>query len=364
MKKYSNREAYEKRKGREESLDIGNQHRVTKPDSTLGVNKDEENIKGKSADKNLDISPKTVPSPESQPQPKPKSQPKTEKKPISQVKPKAKPQPQGKNLEEKAKIKEIKPREQSSSTPKAKAVKAQTKKNNQGKAILICGAVVVIGILLFVALYSAFGAKEDFHAAFTMNSNVAKIGSKAITMDNKVYIKKDTGMLPLNDAAKILPITVKWDGESNDVTVKGNGVKVKFTIGTSVANVNGEDETWPEAPLVKHGEVFVPLVVFCKDMQYNTAYSASLDRVDVFPFDENNKPPTVSFTTDKDTYEVDERVKYKVDAKDPDGDEIVDYKWTNYQEAYDEPDEVTITLRVMDSRGAWSSKVKQTINIE
>ncbi|MDO4541411.1 MAG: stalk domain-containing protein [Bacillota bacterium] len=248
--------------------------------------------------------------------------------------------------------------------PKPKGSKSKGKPST-AKAVAIGAVIIVLAVVLFAALYSAFGAKEPFNASFTFNSATAAVGSQTITMDNNVYVNEEEGvaMAPLEGLCEVLPITVKMEDDLSEATVKGNGVKLKLTEGEAVVTVNGEEEDWPVPPVEKDGSLYVPLVTFCKDFGYETAYAGSISRVFVFTPDDQNKAPVASLSTDKDTYEVGETVTCEADAEDPDGDEIVEWQWENHQEYFEEPGEVTISVKVMDSRGAVSEPATKTIQI-
>lgn len=319
MKKRSNREAYEKRKGRINSAAM-----------TQAYNKEE----------NSPVSVQTDP-------------PETLEE-------------RTKKTAENKQSADIKERTSSRDTkvPNAPGHKAAKKrKSGTGKAVVIGIVVVILAIALFAALYSTFGGNDPLTASFTFNSATATIGNEAVTMDNSVYEEDGTAMAPLNGIGEILPVTVKMKEGDDKATVKGNGVKLKFTVGDPNVEVNGESEEWPAAAVVKDGVVYVPLVAFCHDFGYKTAYAASISRVYVFTDDSDNKAPTATLTTDKDTYEVGETVTYQAEAEDPDGDEIVEWTWENHQEYFEEPGEVTITLTVMDDKGAVSDPVSKTITI-
>ncbi|MFD0670204.1 stalk domain-containing protein [Cohnella sp. GCM10027633] len=74
-----------------------------------------------------------------------------------------------------------------------------------------------------------------------------------------------------------------------------------------------------------------------------------------------NKPPVASFVTDRDTYKMGEYIRY-FDRSTDDESKIAKREWTNGKQAFFEPGEQTITLRVTDSHGLTGEYAK-TIRI-
>ncbi len=325
MKKRSNREAYEKRKGRINASAMSR-------------------IEGENINNTPETPAKAEYSPPNTVTPQKEKEPAIKQPPRSSVTDAGKERPAAK-------------------APRLKSATRPRKKGATGKAVVIGGIIVILAILLFAALYSAFGGKEPFNASFTFNSATATLGEEAITMDNSIYVDDGTAMAPLDGLAEVLPVTVKMKEGSDKATVKGNGVKVKINFDAAQVEVNGEKQDWPAAPIIKDNVPYVPLVAFCEAFGYDTAYAGSISRVFVFMPDDKNKAPTAEFSTNKDTYAIGETVEYTADAQDPDGDEIVEWTWTNHQDYFEEPGEVTITLTVMDCRGAVSDEVSKTITI-
>lgn len=339
MKKRSNREAYEKRRG--------------KIDSSAMAQAEEKDINSNSSQKEnetLEEKPKVAFNENRiEKATTPKGEAKTQK---------SSPVREGKAAEDVKVSNKVKPHNPSG--PRREKPKA---KRGPAKAIVVAIVVVALAVLLFAALYSAFGAKEPFNAYFTFNSATAAVNSQTVTMDNTIFVEDGTAMAPLDGLEEVLPISVKLKDDSKEATVKGNGVKLKLTQGQATVEVNGEDEEWPAAPVLEDGTLYVPLVAFCQAFGYDTAYAGSISRVFVFTPDNKNKEPVATLSTEKDIYEVGEEVVYVAEAEDPDGDEIVDWQWQNHQDYFEEPGEVTITLKVMDARGAVSPEVSKTIEI-
>lgn len=74
-----------------------------------------------------------------------------------------------------------------------------------------------------------------------------------------------------------------------------------------------------------------------------------------------NKPPVASFVTDRVTYKMGEYIRY-FDRRTDDESRIVAKEWTNAEQAFFEPGEQKITLRVTDAHGLTSEYTK-TIRI-
>jgi len=76
-----------------------------------------------------------------------------------------------------------------------------------------------------------------------------------------------------------------------------------------------------------------------------------------------NEPPTAKFSVDKTVVDQGETVVFEDASFDSDGDELVEFQWTNKQRAYFQTGTVPVSLRVKDKRGKWSELFTLEINV-
>lgn len=76
-----------------------------------------------------------------------------------------------------------------------------------------------------------------------------------------------------------------------------------------------------------------------------------------------NNPPVAKFRVEKNYVVQGERVEYIDESYDPDGDKIVEVKWTGKLPIFFQPGVKKVTLQVKDSRGLWSEPAEVTITV-
>jgi len=76
-----------------------------------------------------------------------------------------------------------------------------------------------------------------------------------------------------------------------------------------------------------------------------------------------NNPPIAKFTVAKNYVVQGEKIIYIDESYDPDGDKIVEVKWTGRQSSFFQAGVRKVTLQVKDSRGLWSQPAEVTITV-
>lgn len=76
-----------------------------------------------------------------------------------------------------------------------------------------------------------------------------------------------------------------------------------------------------------------------------------------------NKPPIAKLRVESNYVIQGERINYIDESYDPDGDKIVEVKWTGKQAFFFQPGIRKVTLQVKDSRGLWSEPAEVTITV-
>ncbi|MEE0776313.1 MAG: stalk domain-containing protein [Bacillota bacterium] len=253
------------------------------------------------------------------------------------------------------------------SVPKAKQGQTQGTKvsslpRNRVFAIGGIAAAVVIVVILLVAFWGGGSGAID-HAVFFINSDTAVSDGDTKALSQRLYETGGVTMAPAEDFCHIMDMKLKWDEKDGAFTVKGPKGKLTGKTDDPKVTLDGEDVTWDASAVVVDKVLYLPVASICEAMGYAVEYTDSVQRLDIYVPGDKNKAPAVDFSTDKESYTLGETVVFSIDASDKDGDDIVDYEWENRQERYDTAGEVTITLRVKDSRGAWSEQVSHTITI-
>lgn len=76
-----------------------------------------------------------------------------------------------------------------------------------------------------------------------------------------------------------------------------------------------------------------------------------------------NNPPVAQFKVEKQYVVQGEKINYIDQSYDPDGDEIVERKWTGQLPFFFQPGVRKVTLQVKDSRGLWSKPAELNITV-
>ncbi|AIS52807.1 ABC-type Fe3+-hydroxamate transport system, periplasmic component [Thermoanaerobacter kivui] len=117
----------------------------------------------------------------------------------------------------------------------------------------ICFLMIFV---LLMSLLPAFGLANPVKAQETQ---VYLNGVKINTGDVLPFIENGRTMVPVRLFSENLGADVKWDDATQAVTIQGEDVSVKLTIGKKEAVVNGKNKTLDVAPVVLSGRTIVPL---------------------------------------------------------------------------------------------------------
>ncbi|AIS52812.1 periplasmic binding protein [Thermoanaerobacter kivui] len=117
----------------------------------------------------------------------------------------------------------------------------------------ICFLMIFV---LLMSLLPAFGLANPVKAQETQ---VYLNGVKINTGDVLPFIENGRTMVPVRLFSENLGADVKWDDATQAVTIQGEDVSVKLTIGKKEAVVNGKNKTLDVAPIVLSGRTIVPL---------------------------------------------------------------------------------------------------------
>ncbi|MBQ2764430.1 MAG: polysaccharide deacetylase family protein [Firmicutes bacterium] len=242
-------------------------------------------------------------------------------------------------------------------------------------AVIFC-MIIVIGIFGFASDGTKTASENEvstaegpFHAWFYWDGATAYDEAGSYEMSAPFVIPEDTGFVPADGMAAVLGGSYTYDEAKGTVKFKNIGKSVKLTVDSNEMKVGLFKKVTLEENVFVEGEtIYIPFRGFCEALGYAISYTVvdGGGRLDVFVPDKEAdiQVPTAKFTTDKDTYQVGEKVEYTITKESPMGYEIVEEKWENMAVWYFESGEVNISYSVKDYKGNWSEPVSRTITIE
>ncbi len=238
-------------------------------------------------------------------------------------------------------------------------------------SLVVLAVVVVIGIVGFSTDNGKkTGAKSDtdapFHVWFMAESKEIHDGTGVSDMEGKYTVTDGVSYLPLDGIVTALSGTLKYNEDTGVCKIRDIGKWVKLRVDSDVMRVSLFRKVILAGKVYEEdGVVYVPAATFFSAIGYDCEYTNSSGRLDVFPAgDDEEANPTASFTTDKDTYQVGEKIVYITESASPEGYEIVDQKWENYDDWYFESGEVNVGYAVKDYKGNWSKTYSKILTIE
>lgn len=238
-------------------------------------------------------------------------------------------------------------------------------------SVVVLCMVVIIGVVGFSADNATASnsnnapAKGDLHAWFIEGSTEAADESTTYEMSGAYITKDGVAYLPADGIAEVMGGTINYDKDKGTVKFDGIGKRVKLTVNSDAMKQGLFGSSQLDQKVYDdNGTVYVPVRSFFDALGYGVTYTASSKRIDIFVPTKDDKVPTATFSTDKDTYNVGEKIQYTVESSSPQGYEIVEEKWENRADWYFESGDVTISYAVKDYKGNWSETISKTIHIE
>lgn len=239
-------------------------------------------------------------------------------------------------------------------------------------SLVVLVIVVVIGIVGFSSGDSEMVSSDKvetntpFHVWFIAGSNEVNDEAGATEMGGNYVVTDGVSYIPLDGIVTSLSGTLKYNEDTGVCKIRDIGKWVNLTVDSDVMRISlFHKKTLAAKVYEEDGVIYVPAASFFSALGYAYEYTENSGRLDVFPAnDGEEEAPTASFTTDKDTYEVGEKIVYTAESNSPEGYEIVDEKWENYDDWYFESGEVNVGYAVKDYKGNWSKTYTKTLTIE
>ncbi|HHW36297.1 MAG TPA: copper amine oxidase N-terminal domain-containing protein [Bacillales bacterium] len=123
---------------------------------------------------------------------------------------------------------------------------------------------------------------QEFNASFTIGETFAMLGSDFKELDAAPYIKDGSTMVPVAVIGEWLDSDTKWDGKTNQVTMKIKDTEIKLTLGSKEAYVNGNKVIMHTAAESVNGRTFVPVAFIAKELGAKSDYNSETQEVKIY----------------------------------------------------------------------------------
>jgi iron complex transport system substrate-binding protein len=172
---------------------------------------------------------------------------------------------------------------------------------------------VLIHSLLAAALFVApLAVGKGYEVASAANPNMkVTLDGKTVVLDTQPKIVNNSTLVPYSGIVGALGGKASWDAKTKTVSAERDGVKVKLTVGSKTAYIDGVKTELDTAPVIVDGKTFVPLRLvseaFGKWVSFNkststVAISSTLTlNTSTGPFKLNKKPSRIVTLSSSDT---------------------------------------------------------------
>ncbi|TJY42774.1 hypothetical protein E5161_07995 [Cohnella pontilimi] len=113
------------------------------------------------------------------------------------------------------------------------------------------------------------------------------IGGKELISANKPAMKNNITYAALGDLLKAVGTKYQWTAKTKTAVFQKGSYKVSVTVGVKSATVNGKKVTLSAAPYLqkvgKEQQVYVPVELMAKALQYNIVYRSTIQTVFINP---------------------------------------------------------------------------------
>ncbi|MTI83612.1 MAG: copper amine oxidase [Firmicutes bacterium] len=226
------------------------------------------------------------------------------------------------------------------------------------------------GFIFFLTLFLctsvtgvAFGADS---VGLEIGSKWARVNGQQHELQVAPRVIKDKTFIPLRFIVEAFEAEVTWSNETKEIIVRGEDKIIIMGLGKTTATINGMLRDIDGALVIKDGNTLVPLRFLAETMRYKVNFMPETKEIHIEklpPPLPPNKKPVADFTVNKEIVAQGETVTYEDKSHDPDGQKLVDRKWTGNKRAFFAPGEHEVTLRVKDSEGAWSETLTKVIKV-
>lgn len=224
--------------------------------------------------------------------------------------------------------------------------------------------IVLIAVLVAACFWTGIDAlaagEIPDQVSLTIGKAEALLDNNKVVLDAPPVIEQGRTLVPLRFVGEAFGAVVNWEAQTKQVTVVQKVYSVKLWIGKTNGEINGQPLSMDTPPKVIKERTMVPLRFLAEALGYQVDYQSQNRLITI---KKPNTPPQANFTVDKTFVSTGESVTYEDLSMDPDGDAIVDRIWRNNNQSFQEPGIYIVSLKVKDSRGAWSEWYEQTIEV-
>jgi hypothetical protein len=216
----------------------------------------------------------------------------------------------------------------------------------------------------YIQLYP--GQKEAY-----VNGEQAILDVPVQQIENNLYV-------PAKWLGDQLGFSVEWNDLSGKVQMLTPKAYIEFDLARENVTVNGQSVDFHTAASVKDDRLMVNLSWLAGYVGFKTAYNKGQLRTDIvylktpdsgypetaYPEDDMpNSRPVAKFMFGKHTYRIGEPVDYIDLSYDPDAEGLPRYEWSGREDAFFQPGEYTVSLKVTDPKGNVSDEYSRRIKI-
>lgn len=225
-------------------------------------------------------------------------------------------------------------------------------------------AQVVFFVLLACCFITPAAAKSQADTvSLKLEDSRVQVDGVVHELEVAPYAIEGVTMVPLRFLVEVFGAKVSWEPETKEIIVKHNDQVICLQPDTVEATVNGNACNIVGKPTIEKGVAFVPLRFLVENLNYQVSFSSQTKEIHIKQLPPPNQPPVAEFSLKHDTVAQGETVVYEEKSYDPDGDQIVETKWTGNERAYFAPGEYTVSLEVKDIQGAWSEPCTRNITV-
>lgn len=121
--------------------------------------------------------------------------------------------------------------------------------------------------------------KPEVHITLAIDDREVLINHVAQELSHPPYLTRGITMVPVRLVGEAFGAQVMWDGDKKTVTVTFHGNNIILPIGAGKANVNGEEQALPAAPVINNGTSFVPARFIAEAFGAHVVWEAGSQRV-------------------------------------------------------------------------------------
>jgi hypothetical protein len=152
----------------------------------------------------------------------------------------------------------------------------------------------VVSAMLAVALIISFSAPAFADSTngitsvqffISQNTYFLNASNAGVNMDAAPYIDANSGrtLVPVRYLADALGTQTNWDGTPQTVTVTSGSTTIDMTIGSTTLAVNGNTQTFDQAPVINNGRTYLPARWVANALGYQVDWDAQFQDILIWP---------------------------------------------------------------------------------